>query len=361
MNFFHLSILISVIIGIALIAKIRSYDIYEKETFAAMFFAFFTGGTASVVVALVLYELLGLAGIDDSMISTVAGSFLFIGPLEEFAKLAGLILVYLLIKKQFNEVTDGLVYISCVALGFSIIENFFYANSGPGTEHLIVFRAFISTPAHISFSCIIGYAWYRFKNENRPFSTVVIAFIIASVLHGIFDALAFSSYFRFLLFFYLWIIIHQSFKIMQYSNIISPFRPVFDDLFTVQEESLAPETVCPYCKSAAPKPKFVNRYFTAYRCDSCGYHMVSMKDLRNIFRHFAPEYKKFSRKIFPVNIAGKRYSGVYGSAFFEEGADFGFFMVEETSARLKLLNEAIVSGFMKAGPIPGKLLLKLIN
>jgi hypothetical protein len=35
--------------------------------------------------------------------------------------------------------------------------------------------------------------------------------------------------------------------------------------------------------------------------------------------------------------------------------------VEETSARLKLLNEAIVNRFMKTAPIPGKLLLKLIN
>jgi RsiW-degrading membrane proteinase PrsW (M82 family) len=361
MNFFHLSIVISVIIGVALIAKIRSYDIYEKETFASMFFAFFTGGTASVVIALVLYELLGVAGIDDSMISTVAGSFLIIGPLEEFAKLAGLILVYRLIKRQFNEVTDGVVYISCVALGFSIIENFFYANSGPGTEHLIVYRAFISTPAHISFSCIIGYAWYRYRNEKRPFSTVVIAFLIASLLHGIFDALAFSGYFRFLLFFYLWIIIHQSLKIIQYTNIVSPFRPEFDELFTAQEETQALETACPYCKSVAPKPRFVNSYFTAYKCEACGYHFVSMNDLRNIFRYFAPEYKKFSRKVFPVNIAGKRFSGVYGSAFFEEGAEYGFFRVEETAARLKLLNEEIVSGFMKVSLIPGKLLVKLIN
>lgn len=361
MNFFYLSILISVLIGVAIIARIRSYDIYEKETFASMFFAFFTGGTASVIIALILYEILKSAGIDDSFISTVAGSFFIIGPLEEFAKLAGLILVYRLIKKQFNEVTDGVIYISCVALGFSIIENFFYANSGPGTEQLIVYRAFISTPAHISFSCIIGYAWYRYRNERRPFSTLVIAFLIASVLHGTFDALAFSSYFRFILFFYLWIIIRQSLKMVQYSNIVSPFRPVFDEFFRVQEESAAPDTVCPYCKSGAPKPKFVNRYFTAYRCDACGYHFAPMKDLRNIFRYFAPEYKKFSRKIFPVIIGGKRFSGVYGSAFFEGDAEYGFFRVEEVAARLKLLNEEIVAGFMKASLIPGKVLLKLIK
>ena len=65
MSFFFLSILLSAVIGIVIIARIRGYDIYEKETFVAMFTAFLVGGAASVIIALLLYELLGLIGIDD--------------------------------------------------------------------------------------------------------------------------------------------------------------------------------------------------------------------------------------------------------------------------------------------------------
>jgi RsiW-degrading membrane proteinase PrsW (M82 family) len=361
MSFFFLSILLSVVIGILIIARIRGYDIYEKETFVAMFTAFLVGGAASVIIALLLYELLGLIGIDDKFISSVAGSFIFIGPLEEFAKLAGLAIIYGLMKKQFNEVTDGVIYISCVALGFSIIENFFYANSGPGAEHLLVFRALISTPAHISFSALIGYAWYRNKNENRPFSTVVSAFILAALLHGIFDALAFSAYFRFLLFFYLWIIIRLTLKVIQYSNVMSPFKPKLDELLSLQEQKPAEERECPYCKSTAPKMKFENTFFTAYRCDSCGYHFSSVRNLRKIFRYFAPEYKRFNRKISPVTLSGKRYLSVYGSAFFEEGSEYGFFNAEEVEARLKLLNESTVDLFRKTSFIPGNLLVRIID
>ena len=361
MNFIVISIIFSVLIGMIIIAGIRSYDIYEKETFIAMFTAFILGGAISVFIALCLYELTEFLGIDERQMNPIVKAFVIIGPLEELSKLSGLIMVYFLLKKQFNEVTDGVIYISCVALGFSIIENFFYANGGPGSESLLIFRAFTSTPAHISFSCIIGYAWYRYKMENRPFTAVIYALLVASLLHGIFDAIAFSQYFRFLLLFYLWVIIRQSLRLVQYSNIVSPFKPKFIDLFSTHEEQTAEVKECPYCRSKAPKAKFKNAFFTAYRCDTCGYHFSSIMNLKNIFRLFAPEYKRFSRKIFPVKISDKRYLSVYGSAFFDDNAEYGFFKIEEVETRIRLLNESIVSRFVKTTFIPKKLLSRMID
>ena len=56
MSFIHLSILLSAIIGLVIIAWIRSFDIYEKETFLSMFWAFLAGGGAWVFVALAIYQ-----------------------------------------------------------------------------------------------------------------------------------------------------------------------------------------------------------------------------------------------------------------------------------------------------------------
>ena len=44
MTFIHLSVWISALIGVIIIAWIRSFDIYEKETFIAMLWAFLAGG-----------------------------------------------------------------------------------------------------------------------------------------------------------------------------------------------------------------------------------------------------------------------------------------------------------------------------
>lgn len=362
MSFIYLSILLSALIGVIIIAWIRSFDIYEKETFAAMFLAFLAGGVTSVLVALGFYELLRLFGLDDAAISTSAGSFLVIGPVEEFAKLTGLVVVYALIRKQFNELTDGVIYMSCVALGFSIIENYFYANAGENSQYLLVFRAFISTPAHISFSVIIGYAWYRYKKENKSVGRVLVALLVASLLHGVFDALAFSPWLNFLLLIYLYIIFRQTLRVVQYTNVISPFRPAFESLFGNSSGEMAEGVTCPYCGSGAPKELYRNIYFTACRCDSCGYHIASRRDIGRIFRIFAPEYKSLGRKLVSSRDSnGRIFMSVYGSAFFGSDGSLGFFRIKDLAERLKTINENLAERFRKQAFVSANLLKRFFE
>jgi len=357
MTFIYLSIWISALIGVILIAWIRSFDIYEKEAFIAMLWAFIAGGITSVMIALGAYEFLRAFGLNYEVISNALGSLLVIGPVEEFAKLIGLVVVYSLIRKQFNELTDGIIYMSCVALGFSIIENYFYANAGENSQYLLVYRAFISTPAHISFSVIIGYAWYRYKKENKPFSTVIVALLIASLLHGIFDALAFTPGYNLLLLLYLWFIIMQSLRLVQYTNVISPFRPRFEALLETPSGETAHGVECPNCGSSAPKELFINSYFTSCRCDSCGNHIASRNDIRRIFRIFAPEYKRLLRKLVPVRFSdGRIVMSVYGSAFFNSSGNTGFFRVSDVARKLQAINDDLLDRFRKRSFISANLL-----
>jgi hypothetical protein len=251
---------------------------------------------------------------------------------------------------------------SCVALGFSIIENFFYANSGEGTEYLLIYRAFISTPAHIAFSVIIGYAWYRYKKENKPFRTVVLAMAVASLLHGVFDALAFSPWFNFLLLVYLWLILRQSLRLVQYTNVVSPFRPGFEALFETASEEKAEGIECPNCGSAAPKELYRNKYFTACLCDVCGYHIASRGDIRKIFRLFAPEYKRLTKKLKPVRLSdGRTLMSVYGSAFLGNNGTGGFFRVGELAGKLQAINDELITRFRKQSFVSANLLKRFFE
>ncbi len=356
MSFLHVSIYLSALIGVIIIAWIRSFDIYEKETFLAMLWAFLAGGVTSVLIALGVYEFLRVFGLEDEVISNTLGSLLIIGPVEEFAKLAGLVVVYSIIRKQFNELTDGIIYMSCVALGFSIIENYFYANAGENNQYLLVYRVFISTPAHISFSVIIGYAWYRFKKENKPFSTVIAALVVASLLHGVFDALAFSPWFNFLLLVYLWLILRQSLRLVQYTNVVSPFRPLFAALFDAPSSETAEGVECPNCGSVASKELFSNSFFTACRCGNCGYHIASRNNIRRIFRIFSPEYKRLGKKLVPARFSdGRTVMSVYGAAFFGNDGNNGFFRVSEVAEKLQAINDEILNRFRKRSFISGNL------
>lgn len=359
MNFLNLSVSLSAVIGLIIIAAIRSFDIYEKETYLSMLWAFVAGGITSVLIALGIYDFLEIFGIDDTKISTPLGSFLVIGPVEEFAKLVGLIVVYGMMKENFNELTDGIIYMSCVALGFSIIENFFYANAEGDNQYLLLFRAFISTPAHISFSVMLGYGWYRYRYENKPFSIVVIALLIASFLHGLYDALAFSQGLNFLLPIYLFLIMSLSLRLVQYSNIMSPYRPGFSALFETPEKSMMTGLECPNCRSDAPKPIFRNSWFSACRCESCGNHISTVNDIKEIFRVFAPEYKRFRKKVMPAKLSnGRIVNSVYQSAFLSEDGRHGFYRVDDVAGRLQEINDTLLTRFRKKSLISGKLLRK---
>jgi RsiW-degrading membrane proteinase PrsW (M82 family) len=64
-------------------------------------------------------------------IGLAARSFLIVGLFEETAKVLGLFAVYPFIKKRLTGPAAAIIYMSCVALGFSLIENYSYAGAGP--------------------------------------------------------------------------------------------------------------------------------------------------------------------------------------------------------------------------------------
>jgi len=327
-----------------------------------MLLAFVIGGTISFFLAIGIYIMIHFIGIDSETIGSIFGSFAIIGPVEEFSKLVGLIVAYQFIKRQMNEITDGVIYISCVALGFSIIENFLYANSGRNNEYLLIFRALISTPAHISFSCLIGYAFYRYKKENKPYTIMVWALIISSLLHGVFDAIIFSDYFRYFLIFYLFIIFGQLLRIIQLTNIISPFKPVFLDFFNTPSDDDVEIIECPYCKSTDHKKHYKNFYFTAYKCEPCGYYISSIKDIKRIFKYFAPEYKDLNKETYPVEFKnGQIYSSIYAVTFFHKDSNFGFYNIENVELKLRIINDSIIDKFYRSKIIPTKYLAKIMD
>jgi hypothetical protein len=229
-------------------------------------------------------------------------------------------------------------------------------------EHLILFRALISTPAHISFSCLIGYAFFRYQKENKSYKVVLWALIISSLLHSIYDAIIFIDYIRFILIFYLWAIFDQLLRIIQLTNIISPFKPKFLGMFENLSNDSTNSVECPYCKSKGTKQIVSNFYFTAYKCDSCEYYISSIKDIKRIFKYFAPEYKDLSKEIYPVEFqSGIIYSSIYACTFFNKGSKFGFYRIEQVDRKLFYINNMIVDQFYQRKIIPTKFLAKIMD
>lgn len=149
-------------------------------------------GAAATGIALAGYHLaakIGLprdAGADTR--SVAAYCFFVVGPVEEGAKL----LVTWLVpyrSKEFDEVIDGLVYSSAVALGFASVENVLYLPRIDWGWRLA--RAAATPLSHSLFSSFWGFGLSHAKFRARtlfgkafaPLSTCAVA----AAAHGFYD------------------------------------------------------------------------------------------------------------------------------------------------------------------------------
>ena len=115
---------------------------------------------------------------------------------EEAAKL---LMLYILLKKNpfFDEQLDGIVYATCVALGFAGTENILYLLGGleDGTWVTMgISRAIFAVPGHFFFGTLMGYFFARawFGNPEHKTRNMFLAWFIPTIAHGIYDGILFA-------------------------------------------------------------------------------------------------------------------------------------------------------------------------
>ncbi len=121
-----------------------------------------------------------------SWVFVFIASFFIIGPVEEYFKLRA-VMRTAFDSPEFNEPMDGVVYCSAASLGFASLENIFYV-VGTGSVWVGLARAVLSVPGHAFMGVLMGY-WVgkaKMEPENKD-KYITIGFVLATVLHGIYD------------------------------------------------------------------------------------------------------------------------------------------------------------------------------
>ena len=103
-------------------------DRHEREPKWLVSMAFLWGAIPAIVVSLVAELAFGATLIWEpgTLAASVAESALIAPFVEEFAKGAVILLIYLFFRREFDGVLDGLIYGALVGFGFAMTENFFY-------------------------------------------------------------------------------------------------------------------------------------------------------------------------------------------------------------------------------------------
>ncbi|MGZ5353490.1 MAG: PrsW family intramembrane metalloprotease [Actinomycetota bacterium] len=123
-----LSWLLLLVYALPLFLAISLLDLYEREPMSLVVGALLWGGIAATVLSALANQGWGivvarLGGPEFAARWTAA----LTAPLvEEIAKAAGVVLIYLIARREMDDVIDGFVYGAMAGLGFAVVEDVFY-------------------------------------------------------------------------------------------------------------------------------------------------------------------------------------------------------------------------------------------
>jgi RsiW-degrading membrane proteinase PrsW (M82 family) len=176
-------------------------DRYEREPWFLRLAAFLWGAIIAIPPALFIekrvVELVQpIWGQNDLLFSIFKG--LNAGVTEESVKGLGLLLLFVVLRDEFDNVTDGIVYGALIGAGFAMVENFVYfaLYSREFLAFLIVGRVVLGWLSHSTFTICFGAALGYMRHTRvrwRQILIPVLGYLLAVGLHSVFDFVDFFA------------------------------------------------------------------------------------------------------------------------------------------------------------------------
>lgn len=169
-------------------------DKYEPEPVRFVLLHFFWGAFGAIILSIVGTAALGFAtGINGQSETESTIQTIFFAPfIEEVAK--GLLLLWTVNSKKFDNITDGIVYGTAIGLGFGMTENFLYfvtyGDSAASWFYLVIVRSLFSAVMHAistgTFGAVLGIA--KYSNSFVRVSFPIFALIFSMFIHFFWNA-----------------------------------------------------------------------------------------------------------------------------------------------------------------------------
>ncbi len=288
----HSLIFISFLAGLLIVYWLRTLDIHEKEPFHKLCLVTLFGGISSIFISLAIYNYFNFLGVTN--IKSILGALFIIGPVEEGAKLLTFFILLPLIRNEMNEPTDGPIYMACIGLGFSLIENVFYALNSEMPWTILSLRLVTATPMHIGFSIFMGIAVYFHLFKQSNFNAIAVSYLFASLAHGLYDVAIFSGIGLIFIFVFVWLARHWILTILGYSASTSPFRLSLKEFIHSHDSHINSGPECSYCGSLDDKPTHKFEKIEIHQCTSCNYYIATKSSFYYLFKHFGSKFKRLS-------------------------------------------------------------------
>lgn len=191
-----------------LVAAFRWLDRVEPGPWRNLIFAFAWGACAAALIAIVANSFatrwIATATADPSSADTL-GATVIAPVVEESAKAAAVLLVFLFRRRDFTGIVDGVVIAGVTATGFAFTENILYLGTAFGTDQLtgdtgiasvtaatFFVRVVMSPFAHPLFTVLtgIGFGIAALSGARRPVRRVLLplsGLLLAMGMHALWN------------------------------------------------------------------------------------------------------------------------------------------------------------------------------
>ena len=199
---FYIAAVLSLVTLVPMMAGVMAIDRLEPEPVHLLVTTFLWGAGASVILSLIFESLGGLV-MQPWMYDTEFAEVAIAAPIvEESMKALVLLGLFWFRRHEINGITDGVVYACTVALGFAAAENIEYyiifGYDGPGSLiFTFILRGIMSPFCHPVFTSMTGIALalaIRKRSAGVRFLYVIGGLLVAFLLHGLWNGLAFFGY-----------------------------------------------------------------------------------------------------------------------------------------------------------------------
>jgi len=198
------AIIIPLVPAIGINLLVNFMDRYEREPWFLQLAAFLWGAIIAIPPALFIEQKVDtvlqhlLDPLNTIQLLHVAFLGLNAGITEETIKGVGLLLLFIILRDEFDNVTDGIVYGALIGAGFAMVENFSYfaLNSKNFLVFLIVGRIILGWLGHSTFIACFGAALGYVRHTRVRWKQLVIpllGYLVAVGLHSFFDFVDFQA------------------------------------------------------------------------------------------------------------------------------------------------------------------------
>lgn len=197
------SALMAIIPVLVIVPTFLWLDRYEAEPVRYIVFAFLWGALVAVVGAFFLNTFGLKLLVEARWTDPLESGAVYLAPVtEETLKGLGILLIYLLRRREFDGIVDGIVYAGLIGAGFAFSENILYlgqAYNQYGSEGLtstFLVRGLMGPFGHPLFTSLTGIGIGIAVTARRPavrVVAIVAGWVCAMLLHGLWNLSALAG------------------------------------------------------------------------------------------------------------------------------------------------------------------------